>query len=470
MKKIVLTKKALVTGDDALAYLREVEYKKVAIVTGGKSMERTGVLDKIKTYMNGNDENFAIFSGIKANPTTTQVIEGALFLNKEKPDVVVAVGGGSSIDAAKAMILFYEYPELNFENVFSTNLDDKEINTLFIAIPSTSGTASEVTHVSVITSEEDEYKWAIKTENIRPDVAIIDGSLPATLPQSIAAETGMDALTHALESYINKGGNDFTDALAKEAIEGIMEFLPSSVLEGDKVAREKIHNYQCMAGMAFSNCALGMVHGVAHALGGKYNMAHGLANAIVLPYSMYYNKKDPVVMAKYNKLTKVLGKDIITLVEELREKINIPTQAYPELYNATLILQQQLEAIGVAVDLQVYDWGTMLTKISDTTAFDLYPMNYPASSAPVCINYITKTNASGFTNNPTLNQYILDMNSCATMDDAKEIWNDTVMPYCAQEVFILHLGTYEILTGVSDKVEGFDSYYGMKFWGIKVYE
>lgn len=150
--------------------------------------------------------------------------------------------------------------------------------------------------------------------------------------------------------------------------------------------------------------------------------------------------------------------------------VMMTTQAYPELYNATLILQQQLEAIGVAVDLQVYDWGTMLTKISDTTAFDLYPMNYPASSAPVCINYITKTNASGFTNDPTLNQYILDMNSCATMDDAKEIWNDTVMPYCAQEVFILHLGTYEILTGVSDKVEGFDSYYGMKFWGIKVYE
>lgn len=146
------------------------------------------------------------------------------------------------------------------------------------------------------------------------------------------------------------------------------------------------------------------------------------------------------------------------------------TQAYPELYNITLILQQQLEAIGVSVDLQVYDWGTMLTKISDTTAFDLYPMNYPASSAPVCINYLTKTNASGFTNDATLNDYILQMNSCSTVDEAKNFWYETVMPYCAEQVFILHLGTYDIITGVSDQVEGFENYYGMKLWGVRVAE
>lgn len=150
--------------------------------------------------------------------------------------------------------------------------------------------------------------------------------------------------------------------------------------------------------------------------------------------------------------------------------VMMTTQAYPELYNATLVLQSQLEAIGVAVDLQVYDWGTMLTKIGDTTAFDLYPMNYPASSAPVAINYLTKTNASGFTNDPTLNQYILDMNAFSTIDEARSFWYETVMPYCAESVFILHLGTYDILTGVSDKVEGFESYYGMRLWNVKVYE
>ncbi len=150
--------------------------------------------------------------------------------------------------------------------------------------------------------------------------------------------------------------------------------------------------------------------------------------------------------------------------------VMMSTQAYPELYNATLILQQQLEAIGVNVELNVYDWGTMLTKISDTTAFDLYPMNYPASSNPASINYLMKTNASGFTNDATLTSYIAQMQSCKTIDEAKSFWYDTVMPYCAEQVFILHLATYDILTGVSDKVEGFENYYGMKLWGVKVAE
>ena len=136
----------------------------------------------------------------------------------------------------------------------------------------------------------------------------------------------MDALTHALEAYINKNGNDFTDALAKEAIEGIMEWLPESVLKGTLKAREKIHNYQCMAGMAFANSGLGMVHGVSHAFGGMYNVAHGLANAVILPYSMDYNKKDPEVAAKYAKLSRILGKDVTEAVKELSAQIDIPAK------------------------------------------------------------------------------------------------------------------------------------------------
>lgn len=150
--------------------------------------------------------------------------------------------------------------------------------------------------------------------------------------------------------------------------------------------------------------------------------------------------------------------------------VMMTTQAYPELYNATLILQQQLETIGVKVDLQVYDWGTMLTKIADTTAFDLYPMNYPASSNPASINYLMKTNASGFTNDAQLTQYVQELQASSSMNDAKNFWYNTVMPYCAEQVFILHLGTYDIITGVSDKVEGFENYYGMMLWGVKVAE
>lgn len=324
MKQVTLTRDMLVTGENALDYLSTVKFNKAVIVTGGQSMIRTGVIDKVKTIMEKSGGTVSVFSGIAKNPTTTQVLEGLAFLNEEKPDCLLAVGGGSSIDAAKVMLLFYDHPELNFDNVFDADLDSMTMQTQFIAVPSTSGTASEVTKVSVITFEEKQFKMAIRTKNIFPNIAILDPSLPATLPAKIAAETGMDALTHALEAYINKNGNDFTYALAKEAIEGIIEWLPISCNEGTLEAREKVHNYQCMAGMAFANSGLGIVHGVSHAFGGKYNLAHGLANAVILPYSMDYNKKDKEVAAKYAKLSKILGCDIIEKVKEVKKSVGIP--------------------------------------------------------------------------------------------------------------------------------------------------
>lgn len=326
MKKLTLTRDMLVTGENSLEYLKEIHTKKAVIVTGGTSMKRTGVLDKVTMLLESVGATVSVYSGIGKNPTTKMVLNGLEFVRAEQPDCILAVGGGSSIDAAKIMLLFYEHPELNFDNVFTTDLDALTFHTQFIAIPSTSGTASEVTKVSVITFEEEQFKKAIRSYSIFPNVAILDPSLPATLPANIAAETGMDALTHALEAYVNKNGNDFTDALAKEAIEGIMEWLPESVLEGMLKAREKVHNFQCMAGMAFANSGLGMVHGVSHAFGGMYNVAHGLANAVILPYSMDYNKKDPQVREKYEKLTRILGKDIIDAVKELSAKIGIPAR------------------------------------------------------------------------------------------------------------------------------------------------
>ncbi len=326
MKRITLTRDMLVTGENALEYLSEIGCKKAVIVTGGSSMKKTGVLDRATDILESAGAEVAIYSGIGKNPTTKMVLDGLAFLNKEKPDCIIAVGGGSSIDAAKVMLIFYEHPELNFDNVFTEDIDKLCFNTKFIAVPSTSGTASEVTKVSVITFEEEQFKKAIHSKNIFPNVAILDPSLPCTLPAHIAAETGMDALTHALESYINKNGNDFTDALAKEAIEGIIEWLPVSVNEATPEAREKVHNFQCMAGMAFANSGLGMVHGVSHAFGGKYNIAHGLANAVILPYSMDYNKKDPEVAAKYSKLSRIIGRDIIEAVKETSKRVGIPSR------------------------------------------------------------------------------------------------------------------------------------------------
>ena len=288
MKTITFTKDALVTGENALEYLKTLKCKKAVIITGGQSMKKTGVLDKVTNILNQAGADVAIYSGIGKNPTTHMVLDGLEFVRKEQPDCLLAVGGGSSIDAAKVMLIFYEHPEVNFDNVFSTNLDELEFKTKFVAVPSTSGTASEVTKVSV--------------------------------------ETGMDALTHALEAYINKNGNDFTYAMAKEAIEGIIEWLPVSVNEGTLEAREKMHNFQCMAGMAFANSGLGMVHGVSHAFGGMYNVAHGLANAVILPYSMDYNKKDPEVAKKYEKLSKIIGCDIIEKVKETSKAVGIPAR------------------------------------------------------------------------------------------------------------------------------------------------
>lgn len=323
MKMLHLTAQGLATGENALATLSSLSFQRAFLVTGGKSMFQTGVIDRITEQLSGGE--VSIFGGIGKNPTKSAVEAGLAQMREFTPDLIIAVGGGSAIDAAKAMVLFYEYPNLNFENVTTVPLPQRRHKTTFVAIPSTSGTATEVTHVSVITYPELAYKVAIKTEAIRPDLAILDPSLPLTLPPHIAAETGMDALTHALESFVNRTKDDFTDALAYGAIQGLLEWLPRSCAKPELTSREKVHYYQCMAGMSFSNSGLGMVHGISHAFGGKYNLAHGLCNAVILPYSMQYNKKDPWVRQQYNRLLDPDRGEIIPRVFSLGRSLGIPT-------------------------------------------------------------------------------------------------------------------------------------------------
>lgn len=368
MKILTLQGSHIVNGIGALEYLQQVYYKRAMVITGGKSMFASGVIGKIKAYMKKDDAELLIYSGIEKNPTQQQVLGALDVARKFLPDLFIAVGGGSPIDAAKAVILFYEFPELNFDNVFMKQLPEKRQKTRFIAIPSTSGTAAEVTHVSVITCQEKKLKMAIKAECLRPDIAILDGNIPMTLPTNIVAETGMDALTHALECYINKAGDEFTDALAKAAIEGIFTYLPISYKEGTLESRQKMHDFQCMAGMAFSNAGLGIVHGVSHAFGGMYNLAHGLVNAIILPYSMDYNKKDSFVATKYKTLSQAIGGDIIAGVRELSEQIGIPLnikaagvheedfkQHYKELVENSMMGSTTVNPIKVSVeDMKIF--------------------------------------------------------------------------------------------------------------------
>ncbi len=323
MKTLRFNGDVLVTGINSMEYLKEIKYDKAFIVTGGKSMFKSGVIDKVKEYLGNDEERIFVYSGIGKNPTTEEVKKGIESIKKFQPDLVVAVGGGSPIDAAKIIALVYEYPELKVEELTNCVLPEKRYKTKFVAIPSTSGTASEVTHVSVLTYEDRNLKLGIKSSSLRPDVAILDGNIPMTLPYNIAAETGMDALTHAIEAYINRTGDDFTEVLAKGAIEGLTEWLPISCHNKDIESRQKVHNYQSMAGMAFSNSGLGMVHGISHAFGGKYNLAHGLTNAIILPYAMKYNSRDNEVAKKFNKLSIAIGVDIIEKVKSLNSELGI---------------------------------------------------------------------------------------------------------------------------------------------------
>lgn len=323
MKSIRLTGERLVTEPGALGALGELEFTRAMIVTGGQSMFRNGTIDRAKALLSQRGE-VAVYSGVGANPTRDEVERGLAEMRAYAPDLVVAIGGGSPIDAAKAMLLFYEWPELNFDNVFSSPLPAKRTHTAFAAVPSTSGTASEVTHVTVITFPELGQKLAIKTEALRPDLAILDGEICCSLPAHIAAQTGMDALTHAIECYTNRSKDTFTDLLARGAIEGIFQWLPRSVAVGDLESRQKMHEYSCMAGMAFSNAGLGMVHGISHAFSARYNTAHGLANAVILPYVLDFNRQDPWVAAQLATLSAALGGDVVERVRALSETVGIP--------------------------------------------------------------------------------------------------------------------------------------------------
>lgn len=245
-----------------------------------------------------------------------------------KPDVVVAVGGGSSMDAAKAMLLFYEFPGVTFENVLEkikNNEIPAERNTKLVCVASTSGTGSEVTRTSVITDPEKKLKVPIITDCLRPDYAILDSDIVMTMPFSVAAETGMDALTHAIEAYTNHNLDDIDEVICSGAITGIMKWLPVSCIEGTQESREKVHIYQALAGIGFANVGLGAVHGIAHSYGAAYNLAHGLTNAIILPYILEFNSRDETVKNKLSVLSKRCGcKDIIDEIRTMRKTLKIP--------------------------------------------------------------------------------------------------------------------------------------------------
>lgn len=320
-------------GKDALDALKGLEGKRAFVVVGGGSMKRFGFLDRVCANLKEAGMEVELFEGVEPDPSVETVMKGAAAMEKFQPDWIVAIGGGSPIDAAKAMWVFYEYPETTFEALcIPFNFPKLRTKAHFCAIPSTSGTATEVTAFSVITDYAKGVKYPLADFNITPDVAIVDPALAETMPKKLVAHTGMDAMTHAIEAYVSTLHCDYTDPLALHAIEMISADLVDSY-NGDMEARARMHNAQCLAGMAFSNALLGIVHSMAHKTGAAYSgghIVHGCANAMYLPKVIAYNAKEPEAEKRYGKIAAFLGleptsKALIAHIQAMNAKLDIPT-------------------------------------------------------------------------------------------------------------------------------------------------
>ena len=294
-------------------------------------------------------------------------MKGAKAMQEFKPDWIVAVGGGSPIDAAKAMWVFYEYPDTKFEDLITPfSFPTLRTKAKFCAISSTSGTATEVTAFSVITDYAKGIKYPLADFNITPDVAIVDPALAATMPKKLTAHTGMDAMTHAIEAYVSTLHCEYTDPLALHAIEMINEYLVASY-NGDLDARAKMHDAQCLAGMAFSNALLGIVHSMAHKTGAAYSgghIVHGAANAMYLPKVIKFNSKEPEAASRYADIAKFIGLQgdsdealvdaLIAEIKEMNKQLNIAPSI--KLYEGGIIDEKEFnDKLATVAELAVGD-------------------------------------------------------------------------------------------------------------------
>lgn len=325
-------------GDGSLKRLRQLDCHKAFIVTD-PFMVKSGVIDKITDEISKGNVEYLVFSDIVPDPSIDIVVKGIEVMMKFNPEVVIALGGGSAIDAAKAICTFNSKIQAQMNSGTESN---KKIK--LIAIPTTSGTGSEVTSISVITDKSKNIKCPLVSEELQPDEAILDAELVRTVPNFITGDTGMDVLTHAIEAYVSTMASDYTDALAEKAIKLVFKNLIGAYKNGDNIeARKKMHNASCIAGIAFNNASVGINHGMAHILGGKFHVSHGRANAILLPYVIEYNSElegfhstnYSEAAKKYSEISKILGlpssnvregvKSLAIAINVLLKELNIPT-------------------------------------------------------------------------------------------------------------------------------------------------
>ncbi len=375
-------------GKGSLEELKNLKGKKAVLVLGGGSMKRFGFVDKVLSYLNEAGIETKLFENVEPDPSVETVMKGAAFMREFEPDWIISMGGGSPIDAAKAMWVFYEYPDTSFEEILQPfSFPELRTKAKFLAIPSTSGTATEVTAFSVITDYEKGIKYPLADFNITPDVAIVDPTLAETMPPKLVAHTGMDALTHAIEAYVSTMHAPFTDPLALRAIQMVFDnIIPS--YNGDMTAREQMHYAQCMAGMAFSNALLGIVHSMAHKTGAAFStghIPHGCANAIYLPYVVKFNKK--AALDRYAQIARFIG------IEGSDEECTAALCAKIDEYNVALNIPKTLKDFGINED----EFKEKIASISELAIGDACTGSNPREITPAemeklfnCIYYGTE--------------------------------------------------------------------------------
>lgn len=324
---------------NSIQYLSKMPSISKAFIVTDPGMVNLGYVDRILYYLRKRPDyvHCEIFSDVEPDPSIETVMKGAKMMQEFQPDVIITLGGGSAMDAAKGMWLFYEHPDIPFHGLKQKFLDIRKRvfkypklghSAQFVAIPTTSGTGSEVTSFSVITDKENNVKYPLADYELTPDVAIIDPQFVMTVPPSVTADTGLDVLTHAIEAYVSNMANDYTDGLAMKAIELVFKYLPRAYRNGnDELAREKMHNASTIAGMAFANAFLGINHSLAHKMGAEFHIPHGRANAILLPHVIRYNATKPkkftafpkyehfIADIRYAEIAKMLGLPCKTTAE-----------------------------------------------------------------------------------------------------------------------------------------------------------
>ena len=327
--------RTVVTGEGALEYLREVEGKRALIITD-KVIRKLNFAEKVANYLNQAGLEVKVFDEVEPEPSVETVVKGAKFAGKYGPDWLIGLGGGSCMDAAKAMWIIYANPEIEVGEINPFAKFELRKKARLICIPTTSGTGADVTWAAMITDVKEERKMELPSREMVADIVIIDPEFPKSMPPPLVADSGLDALTHAIEAYVSQWRNDFSDALAIKAIQIILKYLPRAhESSGDNEAKEKMHNAATMAGMAFSNSQVGIAHALAHSLGAIFRVPHGRIVGLFLPYSIEYSVGE--AMERYGDIARAIGIEARTDEEAVEKLIRDIKELYREVRQPTSI-------------------------------------------------------------------------------------------------------------------------------------